>query len=199
MLLVLVEEVLNRLLRLDPNTLRRLGALEGKTIAVRLTAAPQPIEVYALPWEAGLRLRRHVAGQPDVTIAGSVPFFARLLYTRAASAGVPAGELQISGDIELGQRFKEILDRVDIDWEEEASRYVGDVVAHALGNGVRELRGWTGETAATIARDISEYLQEESRILAKRERVSRFLAQVDALRVDVDRVGLRVQRLAGKF
>ena len=198
MLLVLFEETLNRLLRLDLDTLRRLGDLDGKVIAIRISV-PDPIQIYALPWEAGLRLRWHFDGKPDVTISGSIPFFARLLYTRATLAGVPAGDLQISGDIELGQRFKEILDRVDIDWEEQASRYIGDIAARALGNGVRELREWASETAATIARDISEYLQEESYMLAKRERVSRFLAQVDALRVDVDRVSLRVQRLAGKI
>ena len=194
MLLTFVEEIINRALRLDPDTLHRLGDMDGKVICARIATAQEPIEIFVLPWEAGLRLRRQIDGKPDVTVTGDVPFFARLLYTRAA----PTGDLEISGDIELGQRFKDILDRIDIDWEEGASRYVGDVAAHTLGNVVRELHGWVRSATATIGQDISEYLQEESRTLAKRENVKRFLTQVDSLRGDVDRLDMRLQRLSGK-
>jgi ubiquinone biosynthesis protein UbiJ len=52
--------------------------------------------------------------------------------------------------------------------------------------------------SATLGQDISEYFQEESRTLAKRENVKNFLSQVDTLRGDVDRLDMRLQRLAGK-
>jgi ubiquinone biosynthesis protein UbiJ len=198
MFLTLLEDIINRILRLDPDTLSRLGEMDDKVIGVRVVTTREPIEFFVLPGEAGLRLRHHVDEKPDVTIAGDVPFFARILYTRATTGAAPTGDLQISGDIELGQRFKAILDRIDIDWEEGASHYVGDVIAHTLGNAARELRGWVRLAGATLGQDISEYFQEESRTLAKRENVKNFLSQVDTLRGDVDRLDMRLQRLAGK-
>lgn len=194
MLLTFVEEILNRALRLDPDTLRRLGDMDGKVICVRVGAA-EPVAVFIQPSEAGVRLRSVYDGKPDVTIAGDVPVFARLMLARPASGAI-AGKLQISGDIELGQRFQRVLNEIDIDWEEGASRYVGDIAAHALGRAVREMRAGTRQAAATIGQDIGEYLQEESRVLAKHERVESFLTAVDELRGDVDRLEKRLQRLS---
>lgn len=193
MLITVLQELINRALRLDPDTLHRLGDMDGKVICVRVGAS-EPVAVFILPSEAGVRLHSAYDGKPDVTIAGDVPVFARLMWGRPASGAV-AGELQISGDIELGQRFQGVLNEIDIDWEEGASAYVGDVAAHALGRAVREMRAGTRQAAATIGQDIAEYLQEESRVLATHERVESFLKAVDELRGDVDRLEKRLQRL----
>lgn len=196
MLITLLQEIINRALRLDPDTLRQLGDMDGKVICVRVGAGgAEPIAVFILPSQAGVRLRSDYDGKPDVAIAGDVPVFARLMLGRSSSGAV-AGELQISGDIELGQQFQRTLNKIDIDWEEGASHYVGDVAAHALGRVVREMRARTRQAAGTIGQDIAEYLQEESRLLATPERVESFLKAVDELRGHVDRLEKRLQRLA---
>src|SRR5436190_20869538 len=91
----ILETVVNRLLRLDPETLRRVGELDGKTIRLDLGNGAEAFTLFVEPSLQGLRLRRNSERDPDVTLRGSIPVFARLART-----GIAAGELQISGDIE---------------------------------------------------------------------------------------------------
>lgn len=191
-MLFLTQEAVNRILRLDPDTLARLGELDGKCILVRLAGAGGDLEFFLFPSAAGLRLRATHDGAPDVTLRGDVPVFARLVLGRGAAR---AGELQISGDIELGQHFQRLLKQIDLDWEEQAARVVGDVAAHRLGRMVRGLRNWARQSRTYLEQDAREYLVEESRLLPRRDAVERFLRAVDRLRLDADRLEKRVGRL----
>jgi len=49
-----------------------------------------------------------------------------------------------------------------------------------------------------MGRNVSEYLQEESRDVPSRYEVERFTRRVNALRDDTDRLEARIRRLAGK-
>ena len=51
----------------------------------------------------------------------------------------------------------------------------------------------------TFGRDITEYLQEESRYLPQQDEVNKFLAAVDVLRNDVERLDARVKRLQARI
>ena len=190
-----LEDAINRLLRLDPQMLARLGEFDGKCIGLRLAGEDRDLEFFLFPSAAGFRVRATHAAAPDVTIRGDVPVFTRLVF--GGSPTTRAGELQISGDIELGQDFQRILRALDIDWEEHAAHIVGDVAAHQLGRVARELRAWARQSGGYLRQDVREYLQEESRLLAKRESVDRFLGAVDTLRADTDRLEQRLTRLMG--
>jgi len=188
-----METAVNRLLEFDPDTRARLAALAGRVICLEVRdAGAAPRRVYVAPAADALRFARAPA-RVDVTISGSAATFARRVFARA---GTPvAGELQISGDVELGQRFQQILQALDIDGEEMLARWFGDVPARQLGNIARASRAWVRHAGATLAQDVAEYLQEEAFVLAKRERIGAFLRAVDALRADVDRLERRMQRL----
>jgi predicted lipid carrier protein YhbT len=110
----LTEETINRILRLDPDTLARLGELDGKVIRLRLGGTDQ-FEIFVLPSDTGVSLRGHHDGAPDVTLAGNIPVFAKLALRRVVPDVVADGEVQISGDIDLGQRFQRLLEKIDVD------------------------------------------------------------------------------------
>ena len=193
-LTTLTEETINRILHLDPDTLARLGELEGKVILLRLGGA-DPVEIFVLPSETGVSLRRHHDDAPDVTLAGDIPVFAKLALRRVVPDVVADGEVQISGDIDLGQRFQRLLEKINIDWEEPAARVLGDVAAHQLGNALRYLGGWTRRSLDVLGEDAAEYLQEESRLLPSRSRAEAFRLAVEALRLEAERLELRLERL----
>lgn len=189
-----LEAAINRLLRLDPDTLVRIGDLEGKVIRLRIAGAPSR-EIFVLPSKTGLHLRDRHDGEPNVTLTGDVPVFARLALRRLIPDVVATGEVQISGDIELGQRFQRLLEKIDIDWEEQAARVLGDVAAHQLGNVLRDMRVWSNQTLQTLGQDLAEYLQEESRLLPSSARAEAFGQAVETLRHEVERLEKRLERL----
>ncbi|GAB4508609.1 MAG: SCP2 domain-containing protein [Sulfuricaulis sp.] len=192
--IVLLESAINRLLRLDPATLARVAELQGKVIRLR-AAGDRPLEIFVLPDESGLQLRSQHDREPDVTLTGDIPVIFRFVLRRFVPDVVAAGEVQISGDINLGQRFQRLLEQADIDWEEQASRVLGDVPAHQLGNALRDLGGWSQQTLHTLKQDLGEYLQEESRLLPVRSRAGAFRRSVETLERDLESLEKRLTRL----
>lgn len=193
-LLAFLENAANRLLRLDSVALARLAELEGKTIRLQTTGA-DPFAVTVRPEAGGVRLSVATEPKPDVTLTGDLPVFFRFVLRRFFPDVVAAGEVQISGDIELGQRFHRILEQADVDWEEQTARVLGDVPARQLGNLVRGVHAWMQSTRTTLRQDLEEYLLDESRLLPRRGRVTDFRASVERLQRDLDALEQRLARL----
>ncbi|HEB93824.1 MAG TPA: sterol-binding protein [Gammaproteobacteria bacterium] len=188
-----IEVAVNQVLALDPDTVARLREINGKVIAIELQGLD--VALYLIPTDTGLSVFGYFAGEPDTILRGSPVGMLRMGLAENASDSFFAGEVEISGDVELGGQFREILDGLDIDWEEHLSYVTGDVVAHRVGSFVRDAVDWGRKTLDTLGRDGAEYLQEESRDLPNRFEMEEFLTAVDTLRTDVDRLEARIERL----
>jgi len=191
-----LDAALNGYLKLDPVALQRMATLAGKVIAIELQGLN--IVFFLLPGKAGVAVRGVVGTTPDTTLRGTPLSLIRLGLAKNQQNLLFSGDVEIFGETETGQRFKEILDTMDIDWEEQLSKIVSDVVAHKVGNVVRGIQDWSAQTINSLNADITEYMQEESRMLPRREEIDEFLSSVDTLRGDVDRLEKRVVRLQQK-
>lgn len=187
-----IETALNRYIKRDPQALQRCTALEGKVIGIAITGLD--LKLYFLPHSQGIDVLGHYEGDVDTLLSGSPLGFARLSLGRQEDA-LFEGAVTIQGDTETGQEFQDILARSDWDWEEQLSHVTGDVVAHQAGNLARRVRRYFDESRDTLQQNVSEYLQEEARLLPSRIEVDYFLESVDDLRGDTDRLAARVQRL----
>ncbi|MGD8619646.1 MAG: SCP2 sterol-binding domain-containing protein, partial [Gammaproteobacteria bacterium] len=161
-----LEAVLNRYLRLDPDAMARMAALQPRSIAIELT--PLQLTLYLVPAENGVQLRSQLESAPDTVLRGTPLGVAQLGLGSQSGKALFSGEVAIEGDVETGQAFKAILDEMDIDWEEQLSRLTGDIIAHQLGNTARRATGILRQARRTLERDLGEYLQEELRVLPTR-------------------------------
>jgi len=195
LLVELLQSAGNRLLAYDAETRARLARLADKVVRLELAGLGRTLYIQVAPDQ--LYLHEEWSGPTHLTLRGSP-----LAYLRFAlgpdNEGAADGAIQIEGDAVLAQQFTQVLKRVDIDWEEALSRYVGDIAAHQLGNAAREFRAWAAGTSANLQQDLADYLTEEKRILALRDRVRSFLDDVDLLRADVDRLEQRIRRLKSR-
>ncbi|MDQ2696008.1 MAG: SCP2 sterol-binding domain-containing protein [Pseudomonadota bacterium] len=188
-----LEAAINRYLRLDPELPPRLAALEGKVIAIGFSGLP--LTLYVLPGAGGVRLRDEYPGTPDLTIRGTPLALLRVAQGgKGARAALEAG-VDIDGDAHLAREFQSLVESLDIDWEDQASRWMGDPLAHQLGNLARGVMDFGRRATAIFYRDAGEFLREESRDLPAAEAVAEFLDAVDRLRSDVDRLEARIRRL----
>ncbi len=188
-----LETALNRYLSLDPDIAAQLATLEGKVI--RLEILGLAMAFYLLPGHDGIQVLSHYTGEADTCLRAAPLTLARLSVGQHAEDRVFSGDVEISGDIELGERFRDILAGADIDWEEQLAHVIGDVAAHQIGNAVRSGLHWSHRTLETFGQDLAEYLQYERRDLPVRHEIETFLSAVDILRADSDRLAARVQRL----
>lgn len=178
---------------MDPDALGRLASLRGRTIAVELQGLN--LTLCFRPASEGLQILGTCDGTPDTMLSGTPLSLVRLAADRGRRKTLFSGDVEIRGDVELGQRFKEILDSIEIDWEEQLSRGVGDMAAHQTGNLVRGVAAWGRRALDSLSRDMVEYLQEERRQVPSLSEVDAFLGDVDRLRIDADRLEARVRRL----
>jgi len=191
-----LEFTLNQYLRLDRDTLDRLAPLTGKVVAIEITGFDAVL--YLLPGSDGIQVHGDFPEPPDTILRGSALGLFRLGIAADSSDALFHHDVEIDGDVGLGQEFKAILQGIDIDWEEQLSHLVGDVAAHQAGNLARDAGAWGRQSLRTLQRDIDEYLHEEARLLPQRDEIETFAAEVDELRSDVDRAEQRVQRLQRK-
>lgn len=189
-----LEFTINQVLRLDPESLARVQNLQGKVIGIEISGPD--IAFYLLPDDRGLNVFSHFEGAVDTVLRGTPLGMARMGLTKRPGDMLLRDEVQITGNVELGQQLRDILDHLDIDWEEQLSHLTGDIVAHQLGELARGVLGWGRKTADILAHDGAEYIQEESRDVVTRSEVDEYITRVDALTADMERLAARIARLA---
>jgi len=188
-----IERVINRVLSLDEESLLALSRHEGRTAGIDLVNTDLSFHVRITRSGISLSARQETA--PDVTIRGRPQELLSYLVAAGTAGSGSAGALEISGDIALAQELQRIFTNLDIDWEEEIARWLGDTLARKAGNITRASIEFTRRTGATIRSDISEYLRFEARMLPDGTEIAGFNRSVDTLRHDVERLKARVLRL----
>ncbi len=188
-----IEAALSQYLSLVPEATGQLAEFEGNVIAVQVRGTP--LRAYLHPGSSGIRVSAHLEGEPDTTLSGSPLGFARLALGHNASQVLFSGSVEVEGDVEVGQRFKQVLDGMEIDWEEHLSHITGDVLAHQLGRLARSAGAWSRQAADSLSRDVADYLHYEGEDVPTAGEVESFLRDTETLRDDVARLEARIKRL----
>ena len=217
MLLNLINLALKKYLDSDPEISAKLNKYAGQRLLVHLTDINK--ELLVVPVLAGLEVREHASVgvsmqanesdsiepgnvEPDIieqgittTIHSDMVSLARMGLGAEYQSMLSSGALKIEGDVEFANQLRSIFMQVDIDWEEIASKYVGDAVAYQVGLIVSRFKNYKSRSVGNFRLDVSEYLQEESRIVPTKVELNRFMSGVDDLDANVQRLEARIQRL----
>lgn len=190
-----IEGLLNRTLALDPDALDGFAEISGKILSLEFINTG--LVIYIFPNSDGVRLDDSYHGEVNVSIRGTpVNLFAYLMSTTGNGEGF-TGKMEIIGDVGLAQRFQSIMKNVDLDWEEHLSHWLGDTLAHKLGNMFRSSIKFAADTKHTLELDVSEYLRYEKEVLPEQAEVDEYISAIDELRNDAERLKLRIDKLAG--
>ena len=191
MLTATLENLLNRGLPRSPRARTLCAALAGRSVAI---VVPNFVRLRVTSTGQTLAVTREDA-PADASISGGLVSLLALLGESAQDV-VQRGAVNITGDSDLAQSFRELLQLLRPDPEEELSLLIGDVPAHQLARAVR-LGGSLGVRAAdTTVRNLAEYWAHERGDLVSRNEGEQFLHGVDALREGVDRLQARLDLLA---
>jgi ubiquinone biosynthesis protein UbiJ len=188
----------------------------GQTLAKRLEGTSLQVDVEGVTrvravCNAGrLALLAGDDTPADAVISGSAPALLQLFRTGSAaqagstqtgSAAQAKSSVQIRGDAEIANLYRDLFTAARPDLEEELSRWVGDMPARHLSQLARSVRTWARRARRTAGENIAEYLQEEGRDLITKTEMEEFLRGVDGVRDSVDRIEARLrgieQRMKG--
>ena len=193
-LLASAEQGLNRVLRLDPTAQPRLARLAGRIIEIDCSAPA--MQLFVLVEEDGLRLASSWAADADCRLRAPASSLVRLLVSRQKTAVLHEPQVSIDGDSGVLMSLAEVLQDLELDWEYEASRWLGPVGAQLLGTGVRTPTRWLRESGDSLRQDLADYLTEESRALVGQQEAEARFNEIDELKLALDRLEARIERLA---
>src|ERR1700728_374414 len=182
----------------SPRATALIQQLQGRRLAITVSGTPWTtvIESTGRSLKA-LRANARPAAAPadapaDATIIGA-PLSLLALAGSDAQAVIQRGDVQISGDAEIAQQFRELGGLLKPDIEAGMAQFLGGSGAHLAMRGMRAAAGWTRTAAWTSVRNLAEYLSHESRDLVSRPEAEHFLRGVDAVREQLDRIDARLQ------
>jgi ubiquinone biosynthesis accessory factor UbiJ len=190
----IVTDLLNRGLPRSPRARELCREIAGKRVGVDVRGFRRLV----IESDGGsLQLARDEGLPADAELSGG-PLSLLALAGSSPEAVVQRGDVTISGDAELAQKFRELAALLRPDVEEELSRAIGDVPAHQIGRFARAAMGWTRRAAETTVQNAAEFFAHEKRDLVPRAEGDQYLKGVDSLREDVDRLEARLDLLAQK-
>ena len=192
--MAIVTDLLNRGLPRSPRARELCREIAGKRVGVEVRGFRRLV----IESDGGsLQLARDEGLPADAELSGG-PLSLLALAGPSPEAVLQRGDVTISGDAELAQKFRELAMLLRPDVEEELSRAIGDVPAHQIGRFARAAMGWTRRAAETTVQNAAEFFAHEKRDLVPRAEGDQYLKGVDRLREDVDRLEARLDLLAQK-
>lgn len=192
MLLSLGQRMLNEQIRASTAARERLLELEGKRFAVVIKDSGLRVVVESAGGE--LHLVQSPDGECDVELSAGAFDLLKLARTASLSELKDSGAT-LNGDLHVAEAFAELLRLAMPEPEAVLADWVGDMPAHAVGQAVRGVGGWTRRAGRAFEQNLGEYLQEESPTLVPPPLARHFYAEVDRIRDDVERAERRIARL----
>lgn len=193
-LLASVQRSLALAIRQDPLTAKRLGRLEGRTILIRMREPTQ--DLFLQPSPSGIRLTQQYSGVPDCTLSAPATLLAHLVLSSNRQQVLLSPELELTGNTQILVELQNIIGDLHLDGEAALARWLGPVAAHTLGDLARRSNRWRATAQTNLQQSINDYLTQEGRQLVGCPEADAAAAQIHELRLQLDRIDARVERLA---
>lgn len=187
-----LEQALNRIVALDPETAGALERLGGRRIGLALEAPPIALDIHV---DGGRLKVGPPTDEPDLGIRATLSgVLSQLPFLRRDDAP-PVGKMRINGDAELARSLQQLARRFDPDWEKPFADAFGPVIGVQVARALREALKAGAGFAKGFSRDAVDYLTEESRDLVGKAELAAFHDDVDELRDRAERLAARLARL----
>jgi len=196
MLLDLLELASNKTLEHDSATQARLTKLQGKTMALQIKTINQSLAV--TPHPHGLEFSNTIPEKVDVTLSATIGAMIKISRDGMEDAELEPGELEISGDPIIGQRFALVISELNIDWQNLLADQIGDGPAHVVTTAADQAKSFAQTSHQHVKELVSKFIKEDMDIVVDNDEVNAFLDDVDTLRADADRLIARIKRLQSK-
>lgn len=176
----IIEKILNQYLKFDPAYAQKLSSLQHKVVAINIS--DWHLTFFLLFKADHIDVLSHYESTPDAII-------------RSKSWTLFKSDLVIEGDSDLAYEVHRLLKNVDVDWEEQLSKVIGDIPAHSLANTAQHVHAFIKKNLDNLRLNITEYAQFEKEIAPSKKAVDDFADDVRQLEMDVERLEAKVRRL----
>ncbi|MBF0195699.1 MAG: SCP2 sterol-binding domain-containing protein [Magnetococcales bacterium] len=186
--------VLNLFFSRYPDLKKQLSELSGKIFEFAVEDLDESYYMM-VDDQGGVSIHTYCDNISHVTMSGSTSAFLSLLFqTTDPDSLFFSRALNLSGETDTGLHFKNILNNVDINWEQELTTLFGSVVAkslmtmakqaHEVGEQGKEkveeeIESWMKEKNLPIKEKFDEYSSEIEDLVNKTEQLEKAISRIN--------------------
>ncbi|MCG3735922.1 SCP2 domain-containing protein [Vibrio cincinnatiensis] len=191
-----METALNTFIQDDPELGRRLARLKGQVIQVHIKELNQ---TFTFVFSQQIDVLAQYEGEADCYLSVHLSVLPELREQANITQLIKQDRLMVQGDIQLAQKFAQLIQDCQPDIEEWLSRVTGDVVAHTVVQGAKKMGRLVNDCVNRQQHHWAQILTEEWRIAPPPLEVAYFCDQVDDVTSQAARVEARLNRLLEKI
>ncbi|MGL4233253.1 MAG: ubiquinone biosynthesis accessory factor UbiJ [Casimicrobium sp.] len=186
----LIARALSRLLSHDEGAKKLLASHAGATVQVRM---PPLVTTLKIASDGSLENGEVEAKENEPTVAVEFPLTALPLIAQGQEAALRAAK--ISGQAALLQDMSKAFSSLPLAAEAELERVVGPILANEATRFFKALKAFGNNAQMSLEAASKRYVHDEAKLVAEREEVAKFAADIQRLRIDVQRLQSRVAKL----
>jgi ubiquinone biosynthesis protein UbiJ len=190
-----LEAIVNKALVLNSRPLS-LAHLEQKTLTLALSELASPISFIVVD---NTILVNALTERSDCTIQTSLRTLKKVKAEQSLTTLIKKGELDVVGDIKVAQQFAALAEQLDIDWQSELAKHIGDVPTHKLLHLGHKITEKVKVTVKQLDSDVSEYVVHEKRLVVTHNQINAFNQGVKQVSSQVEQLSARLNHLAAKL
>ena len=186
------EKLINSALQYDPATQRRIAELEGKLLLVESTVPPFSLAIEATG--SGIMLHSNWQDSADTKVSGPLLAMLELAASNEEQFSFAGTGISVNGDLEFLININNLMQKLDVDWEDALASIIGDIPAHLLADRLRS-GAVMAKQAATRARTAAvEITQEELRASPTLREFEQFSQEVRQLSNEAERAAAKLNK-----
>lgn len=190
-----IETTLNRLIADHPSHQQQVARLKGKVITIHLQELDRKL-IFVFSHQVDV-LSDYEA-TPDCYLSLKLSVLPELKDQSNITRLIKQDKLILEGDIQLAQKFSQLMTDIKPDPEEWLSRLTGDVIAHTVVQGAKNQVQWLQNGMQQQQKRLATVLTEEWKVAPNPLEVAHFCDQVDELSSQLGMLEQRFKQLAGK-
>ena len=195
-----LELIINKALVLNSNKAISYATVAQKTLTLQLAELSFPLSftmnVVSKPVSM---IVSSLTERSDCTIKTSVNTLKKLKANQSLTQLIKQDELDVSGDVKVAQQFANIVQSLEIDWQSELAKHLGDIPTHNLLHFGNKITKSVTSTGKKLQADIGEYLVHEKRLVVTNSQLSAFYQQAKQISDKVDTLSERIDKLYTDF
>lgn len=131
----------------------------------------------------------------------SVSIFAldKLKQNNQMTKLIKSGKLDFSGDLLILQSLSRLFDKIDIDFEEVLSQYIGDAAAYQINTSAKKFATSFVAKMASFTQTLADAALDEKPIGVRPIMLLNFSDEVNQLRAGVDRLEAKLMQSEAKY
>ena len=195
-----LEAIINKVLSLESvnGSLEKLGQ---KTLTLVLAELGFPLSFTVTSSIGGndkMLLVNSLTEGVDCTINTSIKTLRELQAKQQLTELIKQDKLDVTGDIKVAQQFASFAENIDIDWQSELAKHIGDVATHQLMKLSKKLSTKLNFARKQIQADASEYIVHEQRLVVTRNQIEEFNQSVNDVNLQAVELEARIAKLNKK-